>query len=445
LICASFSLKNGVIAMNFRIFGLLAIAAFFTAVAPGQSRAVNLTTLVSFNGTNGASPTTAGLIADANGNLFGTTVAGGNSTNCGGPGCGTVFEVIKTSGGYASTPTTLVSFNGTNGASPTAGLTADANGNLFGTTNGGGANNCGTVFKVIKTSGGYASTPITLVSFNGTDGCNPDASLIADASGNLFGTTVAGGNSMYCGAGCGTVFEVIKTSGGYASTATTLISFNGTDGYNPAAGLIADAHGNLFGTTTEGGKGGNSTNCGGGSCGTVFEVIKTSGGYANTPTTLVSFNGTDGYDPEASLIADANGNLFGTTITGGANNWGTVFEVIKTSGGYASTPTTLVNFGFTDGALPNADLIADANGNLFSTTAAGGNSTNCGPENCGTVFEITGSGFAVFAGTPGKPNCHGQSVSALVQQYGSLAAAAAARGYSSVQVLQNDIATYCSE
>jgi hypothetical protein len=251
--------------MNFRIFGLLAIAAFFTAVAPGQSRAVNLTTLVNFNGTDGASPTTAGLIADANGNLFGTTVAGGNSTNCGGPGCGTVFEVIKTSGGYANTPTTLVSFNETDGASPTAGLTADANGNLFGTTNGGGANNCGTVF-----------------------------------------------------------------------------------------------------------------------------------------------------------------------------------EVIKTSGGYASTPTTLVNFDFTDGALPNADLIADANGNLFSTTAAGGNSTNCGPDNCGTVFEITGSGFAVFAGTPGKPNCHGQSVSALVQQYGSLAAAATARGYSSVQMLQNDIVIFCA-
>jgi hypothetical protein len=330
LICASFSFeKNGAIAMNFRIFGLLAIAAFLTAVAPGQSRAVNLTTLVNFNGTDGASPTTAGLIADANGNLFGTTVAGGNSTNCGGPGCGTVFEVIKTSGGYANTPTTLISFNETDGASPTAGLTADANGNLFGTTNGGGANNCGTVFEVIKTSGSYASTP------------------------------------------------------------TTLISFNGTDGYNPEAGLIADAHGNLFGTTNGGGEGGNSTNCGGGSCGTVFEVI-------------------------------------------------------KTSGGYASTPTTLVNFDFTDGALPNADLIADANGNLFSTTAAGGNSTNCGPDNCGTVFEITGSGFAVFAGTPGKPNCHGQSVSALVQQYGSLAAAATARGYSSVQMLQNDIVIFCA-
>jgi hypothetical protein len=123
--------------MKFRIFGLLGIAAFFTAVTPGQSRAATLTTLVSFNGTDGGYPY-AGLIADANGDLFGTTFGSGAYGNY-----GTVFEIAKTAGGYASTPTTLVSFNDIDGARPRAGLIADANGNLFGTTEFGGvSSNC---------------------------------------------------------------------------------------------------------------------------------------------------------------------------------------------------------------------------------------------------------------------------------------------------------------
>ena len=147
----------------------------------------------------------------------------------------------------------------------------------------------------------------------------------------------------------------------------------------------------------------------------MFEVAKTANGYASAPTTLVSFDETH-QQPYASLIADANGNLFGTTLgmnTVGNNVFGTVFEVAKTAGtptGYASIPTTLVSFNVTNGATPEAGLIADANGNLFGTTAGGGNSTRIYG---GTVFEIIGSGFVAFVGTPGKPNCHGQSVSAL--------------------------------
>jgi hypothetical protein len=181
----------------------------------------------------------------------------------------------------------------------------------------------------------------TLVSFNGlpppnSNGANPAAGLIADAQGDLFGTTYAGG--VYSGpsfpSGFGTVFEVVKTAHGYASTPTTLVSFNGANGQLPAAGLIADAHGDLFGTTSGGGA----------SPGTVFEVVKTAHGYASTPTTLVNFNGTNGYAPLAGLIADAHGDLFGTTAAGGANDGGTVFEIVKTANGYASTPTTLVSF-----------------------------------------------------------------------------------------------------
>jgi hypothetical protein len=206
-------------------------------------------------------------------------------------------------------------------------------------------------------------------------------------------------------------------------TLATLVSFNFADGAEPVASLIADANGNLFSTTELGGAHGG---------GTVFEIAKTASGYASTPTTLVSFTGTDGVFPVADLIADAHGNLFGTT--GG----GTVFEIAKTADGYASAPTTLVSFN--GSAFPVAGLIADANGNLFSTTAGGGT------YGFGTVFEITGSGFVVpvtFAGMPGKPNCFGQSVSALAQQHGGLNAAAAALNFPSVQALQSAILEFC--
>src|SRR5438105_2546171 len=133
---------------------------------------------------------------------------------------------------------------------------------------------------------------------------------------------------------------------------TTLSSFNGASGVNPYGGLLADTNGNLFGTLYGGGANG---------VGTVFEIVKTGTGYASTHTTLVSFNGTGGANPYGSLIADANGDLFGTTIYGGANGDGTVFEIVKTGTGYASTPTTLVSFTGADGALPHTSLIADAN------------------------------------------------------------------------------------
>ena len=232
--------------------------------------------------------------------------------------------------------TTLFSFDGTHGAFPLAGLIADAAGDLFGTTQaGGGANNDGTVFEIVKTASGYANTPTVLFSFDGTHGAAPFAGLTADAAGNLFGTTSLGG------ANNGTVFEIVKTASGYASTPTVLFSFDGNHGALPLAGLIADAAGNLFGTTLVGGAH---------DAGTVFEIVKTASGYASTPTVLFSFDGTHGARPEAGLIADAAGNLFGTTSLGGANDAGTVFEIVKTASGYASTPTVLFSFDGTHGA-----------------------------------------------------------------------------------------------
>jgi uncharacterized repeat protein (TIGR03803 family) len=304
---------------KFRITIMAAAALAITALCPDPTRAAaTLTTLAVFNAADGALPR-AGLLADAAGNLFGTTATGGATNQ------GTVFEIAKTASGYANTPTVLYNFcaqpNCADGAVPN-GLIADAAGNLFGTTAFGGATNQGTAFEIAKTANGYASTPTVLVSFGGTGDTGPIAGLLADAAGNLFGTTfLAGANPGFLDEGAGTVFEIAKTASGYANTPTVLYNFcaqtNCTDGAEPN-GLIADAAGNLLGTTQSFGANGG---IGGVGAGTVFEIAKTASGYASTPTVLYSFCGqtncTDGAVPNG-LIADSAGNLFGTTALGGA-------------------------------------------------------------------------------------------------------------------------------
>ena len=154
--------------------------------------------------------------------------------------------------------------------------------------------------------------------------------------------------------------EVAKASSGYASTPTTLVSFDFTNGVYPVASLIADASGDLFGAAGAAGAAGDCT---------VFEIAKTSSGYASTPTALVSFSiFISGAVPIGGLIADANGNLFGTTLEGGDSGVGDVSLIAKTWSGYASTPNTLIIFDSDNGAYPLASLIADANGDLFGTT-----------------------------------------------------------------------------
>ena len=267
-------------------------------------------------------------------------------------------------------------------------MITDSNGDLFGTTTSGGANESdGTVFEIAKTATGYATTPTTLVSFDSIDGVLPEGSLIADSKGDLFGTTLGGGIFPLGG----TAFEIPMTPTGYASTPTTLVSFGeGDEGQSPHGSLIADSRGDLFGTTITGGANAD---------GTVFEIVKTPTGYAGTPTTLISFNGANGLSPRGTLIADAAGDLFGTTSGLDPNNDpladGTVFEIKKTAAGYASIPITVASFDrFVNGAAPVAGLFADANGDLFGTTSEGGAADE------GTVFEITDSAFVTSASPP---------------------------------------------
>jgi uncharacterized repeat protein (TIGR03803 family) len=317
-----------------------------------------LSTLISFDRSNGFYPS-AGLSIDASGNVYGTTGSGGASDD------GRVFEI--TAGTHAFS--TLISFNGSDGDEPVGGLFVDASGNLYGTTENGGSGVTvngaligeGSVFEIAAGTHTFS----TLYGFNAPNGS--PTGLTGDADGNLYGTTAGGGDVIPVnGVGVsapamgGTVFELAAGTHAFS----TLVSFNGTDGEYPL-GLIADADGNLYGTT---GSGGASNN------GTVFEVKAGTHALA----TLVSFTGADGEQPLGGLIADADGNLYGTTYYGGLNDDGTVFEIKAGTDSFA----TLVFFVGTNGSAPNA-LNFDANGNLYGTAAGGG------VFNGGTVFELS--------------------------------------------------------
>jgi uncharacterized repeat protein (TIGR03803 family) len=324
------------------------------------------------NCTDGSLPY-ASLIFDAAGNLYGTTAYGGDY------GSGTAFELTPTAGGGWAEKV-LYSFGG----NPFSGLIFDAAGNLYGTTYWGGTYGQGTAFELTPTpGGGWTETVLHSFILNGTDGAYPYAGLIFDAAGNLYGTTYWGGTWVSCGYGCGTVYELTPAAGG-DWTETVLHSFGienirDPNGYHPGAGLIFDAAGNLYGTTQRG----DGTGCGGAGCGTVFELTPTAGG-GWTEKVLHGFgNGTDGAEPYAGLIFDVAGDLYGTTTGGGDYGHGTVFELAPTAGG-DWTETVLYSFGNgTDGANPDAGLIFDKNGSLYGTTTGGG--TYGG----GTVFELS--------------------------------------------------------
>jgi len=310
----------------------------------------SLATVTSFDFTHGAN-SYAGLIADAQGNFYGTTRTGGPDS------VGTVFELPAGAGAV----TTLATFAGPNGGNPQSPLVADAGGNLYGTASFGGLGNHGTVFEV--SAGTHELS--TLVAFNGTNGDYPLSGVIADSKGNLYGSTRNGGAGA-----AGVIYKVDAGTHAFSVVAT----FNGANGSVPEQRLLADADGNLYGTTFSGGTK---------NLGTVYEVPA----GTNTIVTLATFDGANGASPEGSggLIADAAGNLYGTTYAGGANNLGTVFKL--TAG--TRQLVTLATFDGTNGYGPLGGLAADGNGNLYGTTYYDM------PNDRGTVFELSGTGFVV--------------------------------------------------
>ena len=406
--------------------GVILCALLLVTAAVAQGR--KLTVLHAFEGVDGGNPLYAGLVRDSEGNLYGTTNSGGDLACSNGSGCGTVFKVAAN-----GEETVLYSFKGgADGSAPGARLWRDAAGNLYGTTQAGGISNAGTIFRLNKagketvlysftggTDGGQplgglirdsagnfygttlhggldplqicnsgagcgvvfkldlAGNETVLYSFKGeTDGGESIAGLVRDSAGNLYGTTQIGGDpDCVGGVGCGTVFKLGKTG-----ILTTLYSFTyGTDGGQPASDLTLDSAGNLYGTAF----GGGDLSCTGGNgfgCGVVYKVDT-----AGQETVLYAFTGgRDGRSPYAGVIRDAAGDLWGTTILGGAFNNGVVYRVNP-----AGKEIVLHSFtGGVDGAIPYAGVIRDLAGNFYGTTNAGGDLT-CGNVNgCGTVFKI---------------------------------------------------------
>ncbi len=371
--------------------------------------------LHTFHGNDGAFPAYGNLIQDSKGNLYGATQQGGGGQGCGTVGCGTIFK-LDTSG--KETVVYRFSIDNGNGTLPNASLIQDAAGNLYGTTLAGGSGNYGTIFKVSKDG-----KETILFNFNNTGGANPNGGLVMDASGKLYGTTAYGGDTSCINyQGCGVVFE-LDTAG----NETVLLTFALFDGATPYGSLVLDKSGNLYGTTVAGGRG----SCGGPDCGTVFKVNEK--GFENVLYAFQNVEG-DGYNPVAGVVRDAKGNLYGTTPLGGGSGFGTVFKVTLkgkeivlhnfagTPGGanpsatlifdlqgnlYGTTfdggpsddgivfkvdpagkETTLHAFSGSDGAYPEAGLLRDKKGNLYGTTTEGGDFSCNPPYGCGVVFKL---------------------------------------------------------
>ena len=347
------------------------------------------TALHSFTGgADGAMPY-AGLSMDRAGNLYGTTAFGGAVGSCfDGLGCGTVYKLSHVGSGWILR--TLYTFRGgTDGALPGARVIIGPDGNLYGTTAGGGGGNCagsvysgcGTVFKLtlppnVCSAASCPWTETVLYRFQGgSDGAAPlYGNLLFDHAGNIYGTASTGGfigSGCIFSTGCGVVFEIMPGSGGW--TEAVLHTFTGgTDGVQPFGGLILDAQGNLYGTTA---RGGGSLNYG-----TVYELTRSGSGWTETILhSLNSFSGGDGSAfPYGGLIFDAAGNLYGTSD----EVYGTVFELTPGSGGWTfNTLYELPGNGVEISGCYDG-VIMDAAGDLYGTTHTGG------PSDFGTVFEL---------------------------------------------------------
>jgi uncharacterized repeat protein (TIGR03803 family) len=332
---------------------IVALVLLLALVATRAAQAQTLTVLHAFSGPpDGSGPYTNLFPSTVGGTLsgYGTTFSGGATDH------GTVFKVDE-----SGAETVVYSFaGGTDAANPQAGVVGDAGGNLYGTTYGGGAFGIGTVFKVDQTGAETVMYSFT----GGADGQNPEASLIRDPAGNLYGTT------YLSSPGSGTVFKLDINR-----NLTVLHSFaNGTDGARPTCNLVMDVKGNLYGTTQYGGTPG---------AGIVFELSPQNGEWVET--VLYSFQGRpDGVSPLAGLII-SKGALYGTTSQGGRFGEGTVFK-LDTKG-----ETVLYSFcslpNCSDGDQPQyGQLARDSAGNLFGTTFGGG------AESIGTVYKVNTSG-----------------------------------------------------
>jgi uncharacterized repeat protein (TIGR03803 family) len=295
---------------------------------------------------------------------------------------------------HAARQTILYSFTGNaDGGFPEGGLIADASGNFYGTTTSDGTGHNGVVFELSPPAPGKTAwTQTTLYTFKGgKDGGIPQAALTLDTKGALYGTTYAGGNSS---ANDGVVFKLIPPSKGKTAwTENVLWTFSGgNDGSEPTSSLILDAAGNVYGTTTGGGTG---------VVGTVFELTPPgAGGHAWTETVLYNFTGNaDGGEPYGNMLFGQDGNLYGTSAAYGDNNNGTIFRLVApaSQGGAWNFGLLHAFSGKRDGQTPRDGLIQGSDGTLYGTTA--------GFDGYGNVFSLKpdGSAYFVIYTVPGLP------------------------------------------
>jgi uncharacterized repeat protein (TIGR03803 family) len=334
--------------------------AVFKLVHNGSNWTVN--PLYSFaGGTDGSHPQ-ARVIIGPDGNLYGTTYSGGMGTCIEFPGCGIVFKLsppptICQSVQCPWNETVLYRFpGGPAGGNPGLGdLLFDSQGNIYGTTESGGASGQGTVYKLTPNHGTWVET--VLYSFTGgSDGAVPYAGVIMDSAGNLYGTTYGGGSGQH-----GTVFELSPSGSGWTEQVLHPFQYQ-TDGGYPSAGVIFDRTGNLYGAAMGGGPNGG---------GTIFELTPSRGSW--TFDVLYNFaNPGDGANgPYSSLIVDQGGSLYDTTPGwNDGGNAGSIFKLTPSGGGW--TYTLLHQFDFTDGDNPIGGVVLDASGNLYGTTFLGG-------------------------------------------------------------------------
>jgi len=425
--------------MNYKKFSRAATAALIIVIAistfaPSAWAQITYKTLYSFAGHGDGKSPQAGLIFDAAGNLYGTTSAGGKHDG------GTVFELTLNPDGswsekvlyrFCSSPTCR------GGINPTASLIFDNAGNLYGTASSGGAYGNGTVFKLTPSADGRWTEKVLHTFTGGKDGGSPVAGLIFDQAGNLYGTTTGGGTTgCWYDWTCGVIFELTPQANGRWKE-KVLHAFHGKDGYVPEAGLIFDQAGNLYSTApistpgvytvafelTPNANGswkekvlhrfwdytccpfdstqaglifdqqwnlyGTTSASGAAEAGSAFELVPNADGTWKEKTLHMfcsQSSCSDGANPEAGLVFDQAGNLYGTTAGGGANGSGVIFELTPNADG-SWTESSLHDFcslaACADGAGPVAGLIFDSAGNLYGTASSGGG------LGFGVVFELT--------------------------------------------------------
>src|SRR5580704_7904398 len=327
-------------------------------IAAAGLQAQTFSVLYNFGSNSGdpSAPSYSGIAAQGrDGNLYSTAPAGGSC-------CGAVFQITP-----AGKLKVIHNFTGNSndGAFPQGGVTLGSDGNFYGTTYEGGSVTAGAVFKV--TPGGTYTTPYSFT--GGSDGAYPYAPPVEGNDGNFYGTTTAGGNTVLCGGGCGTIYKITP-----AGTLTNLYQFDITHGYEPYGPLVLGTDGNFYGTTPAG----TTANAG-----VVFKISP-----AGKFTLLFSFDSTHGETPFAGLVQGADGDFYGTTIYGGSTGGGVVFKITP-----SGKLTVLHNInGTTDGARPYGGLVLASDGNFYGANSNGGTVNSDCSDGCGTFFKISPKG-----------------------------------------------------